>query len=377
MRAVTLALLASFAVANAAQANGAVERARSQLATAKAALERAEGRQARLSALGQATRAHELALSVLRDGLRRMAQREREISKGLKADQAQLEELIGALQSLSRAPRSAVLAYPGGPVEASRSAMLMAGLSPELNGRVDLLRARLDELLAIRTRQEVARIEARGALATLQDLRAQTAAAMKSRRVGRIATRSDLRVQAEAAAHRAQDLRDLAEILDLTLAPGAQPQTEFDEAKGTLALPVAGDVTAGYGNLDPWGRPGAGLTLSAPAFAEVISPWSGTVRFAGPLTLYGNVVVLEPQDGWMILLAGLASVDRTVGEVVLAGERLGDLGGPIPASDEFLLEGSAEGAQFPERMLYLEIRQGDRAVDPVPWFDQSGERIRG
>jgi septal ring factor EnvC (AmiA/AmiB activator) len=136
-------------------------------------------------------------------------------------------------------------------------------------------------------------------------------------------------------------------------------------------------VTAAFGQPDPWGRPGHGVTLSAPAYAQVSAPWDGTIRFAGPLIDYGNVVVLEPEEGTLIVLAGLAEVDRLVGETVLAGERLGDLGGPIPDSDEFLLEATTDRDEIGAEKLYIEVRRAGQPVDPALWFNLAKQGIDG
>ena len=143
----------------------------------------------------------------------------------------------------------------------------------------------------------------------------------------------------------------------------------FSEARGFIQPPVRGALIAGFGALDPWGRPGYGLTFEAPAYAQVSAPWDGTVRYAGPLIDYGQVVVLEPEEGTLIVLAGLARVDRVVGETVLSGERLGDLGGPMPDSDEFLLEASTDRDEINAEKLYMELRRGGEAIDPAAWFD--------
>lgn len=369
------ALLVALALAAPAAAEPRIDEARVALKAAEQVLAGASARGARLAALGQAARAHEIALTAFRDGLRRMAVRELEIRRGLDADSARLGNLIAALQSLSRAPRSALLAYPGGPIGAARSATMMAEISPGLETRIAALQDRLDRLRQVRTAQEVARIETRGALAALQELRAETAAALKSRRAGTVVTRNELKEQAEAASRRARDLAGLAEAMrGLEAAPGGDALVRFSQARGLVPLPVAGDLVGGFGETDPWGRPGHGLSFRAPAYAEVTAPWDGTVRYAGPLVDYGEVVVLEPEEGWLIVLAGLVVADREVGEIVLAGERIGDLGGPVPASDEFLLEAASDDAQFPEKMLYLELRHGDQAVDPKDWFDLTDRR---
>ena len=149
----------------------------------------------------------------------------------------------------------------------------------------------------------------------------------------------------------------------------AAPLVRFSEARGLIPLPVTGTVTAGFGAPDPWGRAGEGITIDAPAWAQVTAPWDGTVRFAGPLIDYGQVIVLEPESGTLIVMAGLANVDRIVGETVLAGERLGDLGGPIPSDEDFLLDASTDRDEIASEKLYIEIRQDGAATDPAPWFD--------
>ena len=100
----------------------------------------------------------------------------------------------------------------------------------------------------------------------------------------------------------------------------------------------------------------------------VSAPAAATVRYAGPLTGYGAVVILEPAQGWLMVLAGLDTVEASVGETVLAGERLGTLAGPPPDVAEFSLDaGPAEG-QVRDQTLYVELRRNGTAVDPAPWF---------
>jgi septal ring factor EnvC (AmiA/AmiB activator) len=71
---------------------------------------------------------------------------------------------------------------------------------------------------------------------------------------------------------------------------------------------------------------------------------------------YGNVMILEPGDGYLMVLSGLGAVYGQVGQVVAAGAPLG------------LMGGSAEAGDGETETLYLEVRQGTEAQDPRDWF---------
>ncbi|MEM1300658.1 MAG: peptidoglycan DD-metalloendopeptidase family protein [Pseudomonadota bacterium] len=365
-------LIATLALVGAARAQSPAEQmdqTRTQLEAASTALKKASGGRARLAALGKAVAAHEHALSTYREVLRRMRGREGRMKADLAKDSTRLETLVGAMQSLSQAPRSAIMMFPGGPVAAMRGAGMMSEISPELATAAARLRGRLDKIQQSRAAQEAARVEIRGTLATLQALRNQTSEALSTRRGRKLPSRADLKAQAEVAAQTATNLGELSSALRASEAGDPHALVSFTEARGLISPPVRGQVIAWFGDKDPQGRKGFGITMNAPAYAEVSAPWDGTIRYAGPLIDYGEVVILEPETGTLMVLAGLARTERVAGEIVLAGERLGDLGGPIPSSDEFLLEETTDRDEIGNRKLYIELRRGDEAVDPAVWFD--------
>ncbi len=354
----------------AAGAQARIAEARALLSEAEAALSQAGGRRSRLQALGQGIQAHEAALAALRAGLRLMATEDRRLIEGLNAERGHYQLLLGALQSLARAPRSALLVYPDGPLKAARAVGLLAEVVPELERATSRLTARLEGLRRLRDRQETARREAKAALAALQALRGESLRA--KRNAPDAPSRETVIAQAALAAESARSLDALALALEATL-PVDTGAAQFVDQRGKLPLPVAGRIAGVFGGVDPWGRTGQGLTLSAPAYAQVSAPWDGTVRFAAPITDMGTVVILEPQEGWLMVFAGLAYSGRRAGETVLAGEPIGDLGGPLPSSEEFLLEASGEAGPIPTEKLYVEIRRADVAIDPAPWFVTTGK----
>ncbi len=242
------------------QAGGADQIARAQalLTDASAALSAASGDETRLSALGRAATAHQAALSALRAGLRKMAATERAMTGEIDAEARTLDRLLTALQSLSRAPASALLAVRGGPIEATRAAKLAS----ELDRRGHRAGP------AVPGAASPARPSAGGTGSGPQcPRRPPEPAHRNSNAPGRrdrsgLVARPELRRQAEAAATRARGLDGLATALRVA---GMKAGTGFSAAP----LPVAGQISAGFGAPDPWGRPGHGWSIEAPAFAQV------------------------------------------------------------------------------------------------------------
>ncbi|MEX2520153.1 MAG: peptidoglycan DD-metalloendopeptidase family protein, partial [Paracoccaceae bacterium] len=210
----------------------------------------------------------------------------------------------------------------------------------------------------------------RASLAALQGLRGEIAALMdRNRRLERLPKEVEERLADEAAALSASaaSLRALSAALP--------PPQEGDDtryaahfaAARALAPPAEGALTRGFAAP---GRGGAleGVEIAAPAYASVYAPWRGVIRFAGPFGDDGVVVILEPDPDFLIVLAGLAATDRVAGEVVLAGEPLGAMGGPPPAAEEFLIAATAAVETIRAETLYMEVRRGGAPADPALWF---------
>ncbi|MDT8342942.1 MAG: peptidoglycan DD-metalloendopeptidase family protein [Thermohalobaculum sp.] len=350
-----------------------IEAARAELTRAGRALDQAPDGPTRLAALGRTAAAAEGALAAYRMMLRGLAAEEARLAARMAAEAEGTARLASALDSLARAPHSALLAYPGGPLEAIRAAALMAAIAPGLDARRLDLALRLDRLAELRAQQETARADVETLLAQLQGLRA-TAARAVLEHDGTAPSGRALDAPARDAIARARDLAALAAALR---AGGAAPAASGDFATPPatpLPLPVAGRIAAGFGAPDPWGRPGRGITLKAPVWAEVRAPVDATLRYAGPLTDYGQVAILEPQPGWLIVLAGLGRVGVAPGQTVAAGAPLGDLGGLLPSSEEFLLEAAGKDGEITGGTLYIEVRHDGTAVDPAPWFGIGDKR---
>ena len=345
-----------------------------RLDAAQAGLEAASGARDRVDALTRTIRAYEDGLNAMRQGLRQAALRERAIAAEFDATSGELSKVIAVLMNIQNAQGPLGVIHPSGPLGTARSGMIVADVTPALQGRVDALKAKLGELATIRALQEGAADQLQLGLQGAQTARAELSKAIANRTDLPLRFTSDEQAMANLA-NSAVDLQDFATgLLDMDLGPDSDdPVKPFRDAKGELPLPTLGRVLRRFDEPDAAGIKRPGLILSAQAGGLVTAPWPSTIRYAGPLLDYGNVMILEPEAGILMVLAGMEALFGQVGQVVQPGAALGLMGGEVPNADTFLLNAESGAGSTQSESLYIEIRDGTTPTDPAPWFAATKE----
>jgi murein hydrolase activator len=339
--------------------------AAADIETAIAALDQATASRDRVAALSQTIRAYEEGLAALRGALREAHLRETTMTLQFDAKRDRISQLLGVLARMEANPGPLLLLHPAGPLGTARSGMMLADVTPALQAEAQILRADLQELADLRALQLSAGDTLTKGLVAAQEARTALSQA--------ISDRTDLPKRFTEDPDVLRGLLDSADTLE-AFAAGLSPASpdealaSFAAAKGTLALPVFGTLLRKPGEADAAGIRRPGLTLATQARALISAPWPATIRYRGPLLDYGNVMILEPGDGYLLVLAGLNTVYGEVGEVVAAGAPLGLMGGTEAASTEFTSAATDGSGPRGTETLYLELRQGAAPVDPLDWF---------
>jgi septal ring factor EnvC (AmiA/AmiB activator) len=340
--------------------------AAADLQVAIAAMQAATGARDRVLALTQTIRAYEQGLDAMREGLRQATIREAALALQFEAERERIAQLLGVLQTLPADPGPLLLLHPGGPLGSARSGMLLADVTPALQAEAERLRDRLTEVRDLRAVQEAAADTLATGLVAAQQARAALSQA--------ISDRTDLprRFVDDPAALKA--LLESADTLDALAAGLATDDTpdpttpDLPAARGTLPLPVLGTILRRPDEADAAGVRRPGLLIATRPRALVTAPWPATIRYRGPLLDYGNVMILELGQGYLLILAGLETVYGETGQVVPAGAALGLMGGPEAVAQEFLVSAQEGGAAGGSETIYVELRQGADPVDPTDWF---------
>jgi murein hydrolase activator len=252
-----------------------------------------------------------------------------------------------------------------------RAGMILADVTPALQTEAMRLRGKLTELADLRGLQVSAGSTLTRGLDAAQKARSALAQA--------IADRTELPRRFTEDPDVLRDLLQSTDTLDAFAAGLALDPTAtsgFATAKGALDMPALGTVLLHPGEVDARGIARPGLTLATRPAALVTAPWAATIRYRGPLLDYGNVMVLEPGDGYLLIIAGLSDVYGEVGEVVARGAALGLLGGDAAQNADLLAPATDAGGGAREtETLYIELRQGAKTIDPTDWFAATAQGL--
>lgn len=157
--------------------------------------------------------------------------------------------------------------------------------------------------------------------------------------------------------------------------PSPSGTKDFTGERGSMTWPAEGDLITEFGQtvtgrlgtlsesrgitIQTGGQTGGQTTGQPPgqtagnAPVRAVAP--GTVVYASRMEGYGQLVIIEHQQGYFSLLAGLDEIDIRPGEAVRQGQTVGAM---------------ASGEPPPAGRLYLEIRHGVEPLDPLVWLPE-------
>ena len=161
---------------------------------------------------------------------------------------------------------------------------------------------------------------------------------------------------------------------------GGQPDSclvAFDAATGKTVWQNVGEKSWTGVPMSGWpGERTVQWNRSNPIYekqASYCTPVAATIRYRGPLLDYGNVMILEPGGGYLLIMSGLQTVYGEVGDVIGAGQPLGLMGGNASDGADILSADRSEVGVTGSETLYVEVRQRAEPVDPLEWFEPNEE----
>lgn len=289
-------------------------------------------------------RGTEEKISLTEEKLKELHEQKLQNLSYLYTDQKSIGGFVSAAGKLNRQP-DAYAMLQASPLQIAHTHLLMKSILPALNARTNLTRSRIDELARIEDAIQASRKKKTEEFMDLKKEEEKLHNLVDQRNGFYKKTESDRKQQEQRIEKLAKEAKNLEELVRKI-----QLNSKDKSAKNMprdVILPVHGTLKTAFGAVDDLGAKSKGMTFNTKPAATVVTPLSGTVRFAGPFQKHRQILIIEHQGGYHSLVAGLGHIDTVVGASLAAGE-------PVGTS-----ETASSGAE-----IYYELRHKGEAVNP-------------
>jgi septal ring factor EnvC (AmiA/AmiB activator) len=335
---------------------------------ATADLKNANNAKKRIKSLSQAIQSYEETLAILRISVRDLTLQQSQVQDVLDQGENEIMQLLGVLATVQKAPIAGQMLHPNGPLATARSGMIISDIVPILQENVDQLRDQVMVLKQLSETQFKAQNSLQTGLLELQKAHSNLGRA--------IANREDLPKRFVANPEKLEILikasKDLetfaASVQSIALNEPSVSLPSVRDRKGNLNLPVRGKILRKFNEADSSGVKRTGIILATEPKAIVISPTAATIRYLGPLLDYGNVAILEPQNGLLFVFAGMDTIYGEIGQVIPALSPIGLMPSQSNEIDKIFKTQAIISSGKLSETLYVEVRSGSDAENPLNWF---------
>ena len=362
-----------------------LEKIKSDIATA---IKDQESISDRLITIAKTIQSQETAITAAEDHILALRKEEIVLRAELAEKQEVLSELLAGLQRLEQNPPPALVVEPNDVLSALRGAMMFGTIVPELRSDAEILAKKLTRLDQIRDSVEKEKTALNESLTNLKTSQIDLGQLITQKKQlvfdsagkldGEKRHADQLASQAKslkqlianlAAARQLEEAKKTKQALALEAEKQRQeelllrPSVAFSSTKGHLEYPVQGQILKRFGQDDGLGSELRGLAVATRAGAQVTAPADGKVEFAGAFRSYGQLLILNAGEGYLVLMAGMNEISTDIGQSVRAGEPVGIMG-KGPSSVTLL----GDQVQEARPVLYVEFRKNGEAVDSAPWW---------
>ena len=353
---------------------------------------------AALIAAAQRVKLAEQDIAELEGKLDNLIVNELEVRGRLDGADNSIANVLAALQRITRDPPPALMVNPTDALASARGALLISAILPQFQGKAAEVTADLKRLTEIKSAALAEEQQLKANFQILEEEQLRIATLIVARRQGEQVITAQLEAEeasAQELARKASSLKELIASLTkrvnaVTVAAEAthaanagaptaplddetvrialantsrvEPAIPFSAARGHLMMPASGVNVIDYGAGDGFGGISQGLSIVTRADAQVVAPADGWVLYQGDYLNYGQIVILNTGQDYTVLLAGLEKVTVNIGQFVLMGEPVGQMG------SRTIGQTVTTSAGVSRPTLYIEMRKNNEPVDPTGWW---------
>ncbi|MEK6746577.1 MAG: peptidoglycan DD-metalloendopeptidase family protein [Pseudomonadota bacterium] len=327
-----------------------------------------------------ALQASEARLSSMEDKIRIISEQISERTQSLAERKKELSVMIEAALKLSRTPKEAVILMPGDMMNNMKASRALKMTVDGIKSQSEIIHIQMTELESLKQTVTISKEEALAEKEKLEEQRKllkdqiaehteiqkklneqQKAVQIKTKTLAKKANSLNELIksleQEKERQRKSQEDKEQSIEDDSTQPQGTKGELRsFTAAKGNIRVPAAGRLAKKYGE-GKINETSKGIVIKTREDAQVTSPYDAEVLFTGPFREYGSMIILRHSDGFHTLLAGMNKIYPSVGDFLLEGEPIGDMGDEESGN-----------------RLYMELRSNNQPIDPAIWIRGLGKQ---
>ena len=298
------------------------------------------------AALAARIQAAEADISAARARIAIVGRLQRQQRERLAEKQGPVVRLTAALQMMTRKPTALALIEPRSLDEIVYVRSILSAVLPEIERRTASLRDEVQQGEKLRLQADRALASLNQSQQNLADRRKQLASLESSERIAASQFANDAGLEQDRALALGEEARDILDLMDQIRDSGAvresladldgpmlrpnqgndQPaaiEGRGDDVANAYRLPLVGEIVTGLGEISPSGYRSRGLTIAGQPSAQIVAPAAGRVAYSGRYRGYGNILIIEHDQGWTSLITNMATASVEVGDQVVQGAPVG------------------------------------------------------
>lgn len=276
----------------------------------------------------------------------------------LKSQRENIAALVTSLVKMSSIPLDTLMLLPS---EQSENLMIvyhtLKTLHPKLMQQVMDLETLIEELEKDKVTLKSETAKQLKIKNTLKSKKKDISVLIASRQKDYKKVSGEYQKSQERALYASKNAKNLNELVQVVKNKNKKLQEEQKtvikkknyKVTNTKKLPIKGTIITNYGAKNSIGAISDGIRIKGVDGAIVITPKSGTIKYAGEFSKYGRIILIEHGKNYHSLIAGLNKIDTVVGQHVSEGEPIAYIGGRTSK----------------KHTVYYELRLNGKPVNPM------------
>jgi septal ring factor EnvC (AmiA/AmiB activator) len=300
-------------------------------------------------------REFEKTIKEMDEKLSDLEQRKHKLNTSITQNEDQVKEYVKVIENITRMPSGYLMLSSQPPKETIRSSVIIKKIITKLKSEIKEFEKKVNDLQNIEEEIKQKKEDLKKSYAKMKQEKNKFDKLLKTKKseekkikTKKTKTAKKLKILIQESKSIQDFLKKAKQALKKETHDISEKDSEFYQGRGKMPYPAVGNIIHKYKEKVN-DTTLYGMKIKTKNSAQVLSPYDGNIMFVGKLKGYDNIVIIEYDSIYHLVLGGIENIYAEEGRTVLAGEPIGEMGNS-------------------KNELYIELRYKNDPVNPAIYF---------